>query len=145
VGGRDNVAARFAAEQGRTGARGFHVPSNRRSPRRVTRLGIDSIEAIFEFNTVDGRVAGPLRLSPAPDGEGGLRAWLVSTALEALRGHEERIGANRPSGAAYSRNFGGDNWADMRRKSVAYQYREPAVLVIGGRSPASRLRRASIS
>ena len=132
VGGRDNVAARLAAEQGRTGARGFHVPSDRRSPRKVTRLGIDSIEAIFEFNTVDGRAAGLLRLSPAADGEAGLRAWLVSTALEALRGHEERIGANRPSGAAYSRNFGGDNWAGMRRKAVAYQDREPTVLVIGG-------------
>ena len=132
MGGRDNVAARLAAEQGRTGARGFHVPSNRRPPQRVARLGIDSIEAIFEFNTVDGRAAGLLRLSPAADGEAGLRAWLGSTALEALRGHEERIGANRPSGAAYSRNFGGDNWAGMRRKAVAYQDREPAVLVIGG-------------
>ena len=55
-----------------------------------------------------------------------------STTLEALDGHEEQIGANRPTGAAYSRNFGGDNWADMRRKASAYDDREPAVLVIGG-------------
>jgi cation diffusion facilitator CzcD-associated flavoprotein CzcO len=57
---------------------------------------------------------------------------LLSTTLEALAGHEEKIGANRPTGAAYSRNFGGDNWADMRRKAAAYDDREPTVLVVGG-------------
>lgn len=46
--GRDNVAARLAAEQARTAARGFHVPAGRKPPRTVKRLGIDSIEAIFE-------------------------------------------------------------------------------------------------
>ena len=128
--GRDDVAARLAAEQGHIGAHGFHLPPSRKAPRRVKRLGTDSIEAIFEFDTILGRAAGLLRLSPA--GDGAMRAWHISTVLEALRGHEERIGANRPSGSAYSRNFGGDNWADMRRKAVAYEDREPAVLVIGG-------------
>ena len=128
--GRDELAARLAAEQGRASAHGFHLPSNRKAPRRVKRLGKDSIEAIFEFGTTDGRAAGLLRLSAA--GDGTMRAWHISTVLEALRGHEEQIGANRPSGSAYSRNFGGDNWADMRRKAAAYEDREPTVLVIGG-------------
>ena len=82
------------------------------------------------FETVDGAGAGLVRLAPDPAGI--MRAWLVSTTLQSLRGHEEKLGANRPSGAAYSRNFGGDNWADMRRKAVAYEDREPAVLVVGG-------------
>ncbi len=47
VAGRDPVAARLAAEQTRTGAHGFHLPPNRRQPRRVKRLGIESIEASF--------------------------------------------------------------------------------------------------
>ena len=98
----------------------------------MKRLGIDSIEAIFEFKTAVGRGAGIIRLSPAQDGGAAMQAWLLSTTLEALDGHEEKIGANRPTGAAYSRNFGGDNWADMRRKACAYDDREPAVLVIGG-------------
>ena len=132
VEGRDNVARRLAAEQQRTGALGFHLPPGRKPPREVKRLGIDSIEAIFEFETVDGRGAGILRLSPAADDGNAMKAWLLSTTLESLDGHEEKIGANRPTGAAYSRNFGGDNWADMRRKASAYDDREPAVLVIGG-------------
>ena len=129
--GRDTVAARLAAEQARTGAHGFHLPPGRKPPRAVKRLGIDSIEAIFEFKTADGRGAGVIRLSPA-DESGAMQAWLLSTTLESLDGHEEKIGANRPTGAAYSRNFGGDNWADVRRKASAYADREPTVLVVGG-------------
>jgi cation diffusion facilitator CzcD-associated flavoprotein CzcO len=127
--GRGSIATRLAAEQARTAAHGFHLPAERRQPRRVKRLGIDSIEAIFAFKTADGRGAGIIRLSQ--DGPA-LKAWLLSTTLEALDGHEEKVGANRPSGAAYSRNFGGDNWADMRRKAQAYANRDPTVLVIGG-------------
>ena len=128
--GRDNVATRLAVEQERVGAHDFHLPPGRKPPRKVKRLGIDSIEAIFEFNTADGRGAGIIRLSPASDTR--MKAWLISTTLEALEGWEEKIGANRPTGAAYSRNFGGDNWADIRRKASAYDDREPTVLVIGG-------------
>ena len=130
--GRDAVAARLAAEQAHTAAHGFHLPPGRRAPRRVKRLGTDSIEAIFEFKTADGRGAGIIRLSPEPHAGGAMKAWLLSTTLESLDGHEEKIGANRPTGAAYSRNFGGDNWADMRRKASAYDDRDPTVLVIGG-------------
>jgi cation diffusion facilitator CzcD-associated flavoprotein CzcO len=130
--GRNNVAMRLAAEQGRVAAHGFHLPPGRKPPRKVQRLGIDSVEAIFEFNTADGRGAGIIRLSPASEAGDRMRAWLLSTTLEALEGHEEKIGANRPTGAAYSRNFGGDNWADVRRKASAYDDRDPTVLVIGG-------------
>jgi cation diffusion facilitator CzcD-associated flavoprotein CzcO len=42
------------------------------------------------------------------------------------------IGVRRPSGAAYSRNFGGDNWEGVRRKAQDYKDRDPTVLVIGG-------------
>jgi cation diffusion facilitator CzcD-associated flavoprotein CzcO len=130
--GRDNVATRLTAEQARTGAHGVHLSPGRKPPRKVRRLGIDSVEAIFEFTTADGGGAGVVRLSPARDGDGRMQAWLLSTTLESLAGHEEKIGTNRPSGAAYSRNYGGDNWADMRRKASAYEDREPTVLVIGG-------------
>lgn len=130
--GRNNVASRLVMEQARTAAHGFHLPAGRRPPRRVKRLGIDSIEAIFAFKTTDGSGAGIVRLSPAVESGDEMKAWLISTTLESLDGHEEKIGANRPTGAAYSRNFGGDNWADMRRKATAYDDREPAVLVIGG-------------
>ena len=133
VEGREAVAARFAAEQERTRARGFHLPPGRKPPRKMRRVGRECIEAIFEFETVDGRGAGIIRLSPdSADDAGALKAWLISTTLEELRGHEEKIGARRPTGSAYSRNFGGENWADMRRRARAYDDREPTVIVVGG-------------
>ncbi len=146
VAGADAIAARLAADQARTQANGFHLPARRREPRNKTRLGIDSIEAIYEFATVDGGGAGVVRLSP--DANGVTKAWHISTTLQSLAGHEETIGDNRPTGSAYSRNFGGDNWADMRRKAVAYADREPTVLVIGaaqaGLSVAARLNQLGV-
>jgi putative flavoprotein involved in K+ transport len=130
--GQENVAARLVAEQERVAAHAFHLPPGRRAPRKTHRVGLECIEAIFEFETVDGHGAGIVRLSPAPDGGDDLKAWLISTTLQALRGHEEKVGPNRPSGAAYSRNFGGDNWEDVRRKARAFDDREPAVIVVGG-------------
>ncbi|MBN8871502.1 MAG: NAD(P)/FAD-dependent oxidoreductase [Rhodospirillales bacterium] len=132
VAGATAIADRLATEQARTQASGFHLPPDRRAPRQVKRLGIASVEAIFAFTTADGQGAGLIRLSPDTADGGAMKAWLLSTTLDQLAGHEEKIGANRPTGAAYSRNFGGDNWADMRRKAVAYEDRDPAVLVIGG-------------
>ena len=127
--GRESVAAGLAAAQETTAARQFHLPPDRKPPRHVRRLGRDCIEAIFEFTTAVGRGAGIIRLS---DDDGAMKAWLISTTLEELAGFAEQIGDNRPTGAAYSRNFGGDNWEDIRRKAAAYEDHEPTVLVIGG-------------
>ena len=130
--GRDAIAARLIERQDTAGAHGFHIPPARRQPKDTRRVGMDCLEAIFEFETNDGHGNGIVRLSPAADGGHEMKAWLISTVLDSIRGHEEKIGANRPTGSAYSRNFGGDNWADMRRKAQSYEDREPAVLVIGG-------------
>ena len=132
VAGRDQIAARLVAEQKRVGAHSFQLPRDRKAPRKAMRVGIECIEAIFEFTTSIGKGAGIFRLSPDLTDGGKLKAWLISTTLQSITGHEEKIGANRPSGSAYSRNFGGDNWADIRRKAAAYEDRDPTVIVVGG-------------
>lgn len=148
--GGSTIAGRLAAEQARTEAHGFRLAPGRTPPRRVRRLGVDCIEAIFAFETRVGRGNGIVRLTPDaadPAGESA-KAWVLSTTLEELRGHEERIGDRRPTGAAYSRNFGGDNWEDVRRKSRAFADRDPVVLVVGGAqaglSIAARLRQMGV-
>jgi cation diffusion facilitator CzcD-associated flavoprotein CzcO len=130
--GREDVTASLAQAQAPTAACQFHLPPARKPPRHVRRIGRDCIEAIFEFRTAVGRGAGLVRLSSVADDGDDMKAWLLSTTLEELEGCAEQIGANRPTGAAYSRNFGGDNWEDIRRKAVAYDDHEPTVLVIGG-------------
>lgn len=123
------AAERLVARQPAVRARSFAIASGRTPPRAVTRLGRDCIEALYSFETDVGQCEGVLRLVPAA---GGHKAWLLSTSLDQLRGFEEMIGDKRPSGAAYSRNFGGDNWEDARRKAQTYEDHDPTVLVIGG-------------
>src|ERR1700746_3216537 len=58
VEGQRNVAGRLAAEQERPAAPGFLLPPGRGAPRKARRVGTECIEAIFEFETVDGRGSG---------------------------------------------------------------------------------------
>jgi len=98
----------------------------------VTRAGTNCIEAIFKFETAVGRGDGILRLIPdAADGNQP-KAWTLLTALEELKGFEEEQGNTRPRGQAYSRDFRGPNWLDLRKASAEYADRDPTVLVVGG-------------
>lgn len=132
--GAERIANALVGRQPAVQASAFAIHPDRSPPRRVARLGRDCIEALYCFETKVGRAEGALRLVAAEDGAGvgGYQAWVISTSLDSLDGFEERIGANRPTGAAYSRNFGGDNWEDARKKSQAYEDRDPTVLVVGG-------------
>jgi cation diffusion facilitator CzcD-associated flavoprotein CzcO len=116
----------------RAAPKSFRIDPDRAAPRRVTRAGTSSIEAIFKFETAAGRGHGILRLIPdAADGNQP-KAWTLLTALEELKGFEEQQGARRPRGQAYSRDFRGPNWLDQRKAATDYADRDPAVLVVGG-------------
>jgi putative flavoprotein involved in K+ transport len=114
----------------RTRPRSFKVPSHRTAPRTVTRAGMESIEAIFTFETMEGRGSGVVRLRP--DADDTPKAWTLLTALDEIKGHEEQLGRSRPQGKAYSRDFHGPNWLDNRQAATEYADRDPAVLVVGG-------------
>src|SRR5262249_46909892 len=110
----------------------FAIDPDRAAPRRVMRAGTSCIEAIFKFETTVGRGHGILRLVPdAADGNRP-KAWTLLTALEELKGFEEEQGSARPRGKAYSRDFRGPNWLDLRNASAAYAERDRRVLVVGG-------------
>ena len=126
--GAESIAAFLAEAQKTTGAHGFALAEGRTPPRVVRRLGIEVYEAIFRFETATGRGFGVVRLPTAAPGQ----AWVLMTSLDELKGHEERIGPRRPSGDAYSRNFGGLNWLDQRTKARAFEDHDPEVLVVGG-------------
>ena len=126
--GAEGIAALMVAKQVGAKGRGFAIAEGRTPPRRVQRVGIDVIEAIFQFETEVGRGFGVLRLLAGEP----TKAFQFMTSLQELKGFEEKIGRQRPTGAAYSRNFGGTNWKDQRVASQTYADREPAVLVVGG-------------
>ena len=126
--GAEDIAALMMAKQGAARARGFAIAEGRTPPRRVQRAGIDVIEGIFQFETGVGRGFGVVRLLAGEPS----RAFQLMTGLHELNGFEEKIGKRRPTGEAYSRNFGGTNWKDQRIASQAYTDRDPVVLVVGG-------------
>jgi cation diffusion facilitator CzcD-associated flavoprotein CzcO len=110
----------------------FKIAPNRAPPRWVTRAGTNTIEVIFNFETALGHGSGIVRLVPDTDDGDRLKAWTLLTALEKLKGFEEQLGTSRPRGQAYSRDFRGPNWLDLRNASRDYADRDPAVMVVGG-------------
>ncbi len=128
--GRSEIEAGLRSGLPAVGPSGFRLAEGRTPPRVVMRAGRQTVEAIFAFDTLAGRGGGVLRLRP--DANGGLGAWVILTALDALKEHEAKIGGRRPGGQASAREFGGENWLDKRNRATAYEDHDPAVVVIGG-------------
>ncbi|ANK82017.1 MAG: monooxygenase [Rhizobiales bacterium NRL2] len=129
VSGRAEVASALAHHAAGTGPSGFRAARDRTAPRTVQRAGAECVEAFFDFETRLGRGSGILRLRAGADGEP--RAWTLLTALDELKGHEERLGSNRPTGQSHSRDFRGPNWLDQRQAEAAYAEHDPVAIVVG--------------
>ena len=126
--GVDNIANLIMIKQTSVKARDFKLAEGRQGPRRLKRIGVDVLEVLFQFETDIGHCFGVLRLLASDPS----KAFQLLTSLNELTGFEEQTGKRRPTGAAYSRNFGGTNWQDQRVESQAYKDREPTVLIVGG-------------
>ena len=132
INGADAILRELKAHAGRAEPAGFRIDPDRAAPRRVTRAGTNTIEAIFKFETAEGRGSGILRLIPDAGDGNRLKAWTLLTALDELKGFEEQQGISRPRGQSYSRDFRGPNWLDLRKAAAQYADRDPDVLVVGG-------------
>ncbi len=108
--------------------RNFRVAPGRVAPRLVTRAGTATIEALFAFDTTYGHASGVLRL--VPDAAGELKGWVLLTALDKINDDAAGLGSSSPP--SYSREFGGPNWLDHRRRAQAYEDHDPVAIVIGG-------------
>jgi cation diffusion facilitator CzcD-associated flavoprotein CzcO len=143
VNGLAEMRAQLAATLPNIKPQSFRVSPERTPPRVVSRAGVDCIEVFFAFETSIGNGDGIVRLVPDPVAPGEVKGWILLTALQEIHGHEELIGERRPGGQEYARQYGADNWLDLRKKAVRYEDREPAVLVVGagqaGLTVAARL------
>jgi putative flavoprotein involved in K+ transport len=120
VNGLDSILRELKAHIGRAHPTGFRTDPHRTAPRYVTRAGTNAIEAIFRFETVDGRGTGVLRLTTDANDGNTLKAWTLLTALDEIKGFEEQVGRSRPKGKSYSHNFRGPNWLDLRKSAAEY-------------------------
>jgi cation diffusion facilitator CzcD-associated flavoprotein CzcO len=148
INGLDVILRELEAHIGRAHPSAFRTNPQRTAPRHVIRAGTKTIEAIFSFETVEGRCSGVLRLTPDADEGDTLKAWTLLTALDEIKWFEEQVGKLRPKGESYSRDFRGPNWLDLRKSAAEYVERDPVVLVVGGGqaglSIAARLRQLQI-
>jgi hypothetical protein len=146
--GADAILGELKIHARRAAPSGFAIDPDRRAPRKVMRAGTNAIEAIFKFETAVGRGSGIIRLIPDAANGNILKAWTLLTELGELKGFEEQLGVARPRGNAYSRDFRGPNWLDLRNASAGYADRDPVVLVIGGGqsglSIAARLKQLNV-
>ncbi|MGI8694154.1 MAG: flavin-containing monooxygenase [Geodermatophilaceae bacterium] len=98
------------------------------------------VQGFFDFETAVARGRGFFRLMPAGDT---WKGWTVLTAMEELKGHEERLGPNRVKGVNHGENNRRTSWLDRRRAKRDFAEDEPQVLVVGagqaGLSIAARL------
>ena len=109
-------------------AGGFDVDTGLLMPRRAVVAGQEVIEAIFRFDTANGSAVGVVRLLPSPGASP--KAWTLSTLLDI-----EKIGAAKSGNVeptSHNRDFAGQNWLEERSDEIAFEGREPDVLVVGG-------------
>jgi thioredoxin reductase len=132
INGAEPILNALTAHALSAGPRDFRIDPERAAPRHVVRAGTNAIEAIFKFQTLQGRGSGIFRLIPDAGDGNKLKAWTLLTALDELKGFEEQLGSARPRGQSYSRDFRGPNWLDLRQVATAYDDRDPVVLVVGG-------------
>ncbi|MEO3858758.1 NAD(P)/FAD-dependent oxidoreductase [Acrocarpospora sp. B8E8] len=130
-GGKEAIAEAVKATVAEARPSRVRAAEGRTPPRLVRRSTRSVIEAYFDFDTAIGRGTGFVRLLYDPDDPREPRAWILLTTLQELTGFEERIGARRPMGLRYSRNFSGENWLDERRKSRELAGGTADVLVVG--------------
>src|SRR5262245_64812265 len=64
VDGSDAILRELPAHAGRARPIGFRLDPRRTAPRNVRRAGTDAIEAMFNFETAQGRGSGIVRLTP---------------------------------------------------------------------------------
>ncbi len=130
--GADAIASELGSRAKAAQLGQIAMATDRTAPRWAMRAGTDAIEAIFRFETAQGRGSGVLRLTPDAEDGGKLKAWTLLTALDEIKGHEEKRGRAQAGDKAYSRDFRGPNWLDVRKARAAYTDRDPEVLVVGG-------------
>ncbi|MBV9289118.1 MAG: NAD(P)/FAD-dependent oxidoreductase [Hyphomicrobiales bacterium] len=118
--GRDAIAAMLKAQLAAASPRAWRIDGE-------TTRADGMVEAWVSFETRLARGRGILRLK-----EG--RCWTLLTAIEELKGHEERKGPSRPMGVAHGVYRRDKNWLEAKRaeEETLGKDGQPYCVVIGG-------------
>ncbi len=138
--GTDAIKSVLAAALETTSPSGFQLTEGK--PPELVEADENTrwVQGFFDFETAVARCRGFFRLMPADDT---WKGWTVLTAMEELKGHEERLGSNRVKGVNHGEQDRRMSWLDRRRAQRDFTENDPQVLVVGagqaGLSIAARL------
>jgi hypothetical protein len=140
--GNENLGRELSRRASEVRAGEFRVDTAALAPRRAAIAGREVIEAIIRFDTSHGPGIGAIRLaSPA---HAAPVAWTISTTLDFNR----ICDARRHAPVSHARDFAGRDWFDERQAEIAFEGRQPDVLVVGrghaGISAAVELKRIGL-
>ena len=118
--GRDAIAAMLGAQLGMLGPTAWRVEGE-------PTLADGVIEAWINFETKISRGRGILRLRNG-------RAWTLLTAIEELKGFEERKGRARPLGVVHGVYRRDKNWLEAKQgeEGALGSEKQPYCVIIGG-------------
>ena len=131
--GLDKLSAYFSDNLSHTAPSNFKLKDTGKFAPNVQSPieGLEWVESMFSFETKVGRGKGMLRLVQGADGV--WKGYMIYTALQELKGFEERAGELRPHGGNNSLVGGSikGTWLDRRQRQVEFLDEEPAVLIVG--------------
>jgi putative flavoprotein involved in K+ transport len=124
--GRDTICDTLRRDASEAKAQDFTIAGDLLTPRRATVAGREVIEAIFRFVSANGAGLGVVRLLPGDHPQ----AWTLSTLLDMDGICAARRRDNEP--VSHARDFAEASWLEQRARHLAYEDREPDVLIVGG-------------
>lgn len=96
---------------------------------------IEWLQFVFDFENEFGIGKGVIRLIAvdSKDAPAGLKAFGIYTALENIKGNEEKMANLRPEGVNHGQHTGRTSWADRRVNDFKWGgEKQPTVLIVGG-------------
>lgn len=98
-------------------------------------IPIEWVQVVVKFENEFGYGNGVIRLIAVDnkDAPGGLMAYTIYTALDNIKGNEEKLGGSRPQGVNHGQNKGRTSWLENREKDFEWgEEKYPTVLIVGG-------------
>ncbi|KAI0198077.1 hypothetical protein F4808DRAFT_452184 [Astrocystis sublimbata] len=113
-------------------------------PQITDLRGYDTIHGIQFFITTTTQFGSGRGLVRLVQESGQWKIWTLYATMEKLKGYEEAVGPNRPSGVQHGARVGKKNWVERRQIETELKDWEPDVLVVGcgqaGLSISARLK-----
>jgi cation diffusion facilitator CzcD-associated flavoprotein CzcO len=128
--GREALSVEFCRRAAEVEASEFEIATTIHAPRKTILAGQEVTEAIFRFATINGPGIGVVRLVSQPTIEAPPRAWTLFTSLDMAKVSDAKSRHGIPE--THARDFARPNWLDLRQQEIAFEDREPEVLVVGG-------------